>query len=118
MSRLGTIGLWLNLALAIFFAVWGFGVYSNHLDWKAETKDRADQLKKISDTRNKIQAEVNATRPLFEHQEARRPILDKFYADQLEKLRSGKERPKALVYNKGVLVYDQELPRLGEVVNS
>lgn len=119
MSRLGKIGLWLNLALGIFFAVWGFGVYSNHMDWKAETKERADQLKKISDARNKIQAEVNATRPLFEVQEARRPGLDKFYADQLEKLRSGKERPKALVYNKGVLVYDaQGLPRLGEVVNS
>jgi hypothetical protein len=119
MSRLGKIGLWLNLALGIFFAAWGFGVYSNHMDWKAETKDRADQLKKISDARNKAQAELNATRPLYEEQERRRPVLDKFYAEQLEKLRSGKERPKALVYNKGVLAFDaQGLPLLGNVVNS
>jgi len=119
MSRLGTIGLWLNLALGIFFAAWGFGVYSNRMDWKAETKDRADQLKKVSDARNKALGELNGIRPRVQQAESRRPILDKFYADQLEKLRSGKERPKALVYKKGVLEYDaQDLPRLGEVVNS
>jgi cell division protein FtsB len=119
MSRWGTIGLWLNLALGIFFAVWGFGVYSNRMDWKAETKERADQLKKISDARNKSLTELYALRPRLQHQESRRPDLDRFYADQLEKLRSGKERPKALTYNKGVLVYDaKDLPQLGEVVNS
>jgi hypothetical protein len=119
MSRLGLIGLWLNLALAVFFAVWGFGVYSNHTDWKAETKDRADQLKKLSDARNKAQAELYAIRPLIQQKETLRPAQDKFYADQLEKLRSGKERPKGLFYNKGELVRDpQGLPRLVEVVNA
>jgi hypothetical protein len=119
MSRLGKIGLFLNVALGLFFAVWGFGVYSNRMDWKAESKDRQDQLRKLGDALKKIVPEVEASRPLYIQQDARRPILDKWYADQLESLRSGKEMPKALVYKKGVLEHDaQGLPQLGPVVNA
>jgi cell division protein FtsB len=119
MSRLGKAALFLNVALGIFFAVWGFGLFSNRIDWKAETKERSDLLRKLGDARNKVLEQVEATRNLPVAQDNRRPVLDKFYADQLENLRNGKGRPKALVYSKGVLQYDaQGLPRLGEVVNS
>jgi hypothetical protein len=120
MFRLGKIGLYLNVALAIFFAVWGFGVFMNRTDWTAESKTRAEQLQKLSQARNKVLQQVEETRPLYIAQEQRRPVLDKFYETQLEKLRSGKDRPQALVYQKGALVYDQttNLPKLGEVVSS
>ncbi len=120
MFRLGKIGLWLNVALAIFFAVWGFGVFMNRTDWTAESKARSEQLQKLSQARNKILQQVEEVRPHYLAQEARRPVLDKFYEAQLENLRSGKDRPKALVYQKGVLVYDPatNLPKLGEVVSS
>ncbi len=115
MSRLGKIGLFLNVALALFFAVWGFGVYSNRMDWKAESKERQDQLRKLGDALKKTVTEVETTRPQYAQQDARRPILDKWYADQLESLRSGKGVPKELVYKKGVLQYDaQGLPQLAQ----
>ncbi|CAN5180026.1 hypothetical protein BH10PLA2_BH10PLA2_22170 [soil metagenome] len=120
MSRLGKIGLFLNLALALLFAVWGFGVFINRTDWTLESKTRADQLQKLSQARNKVLEQVQLTRPLYVIQESRRPVLDKFYAEQLEALRSGKDTPRALVYSKGVLQYDPttNLPRLGPVVSS
>jgi hypothetical protein len=120
MSRLGKIGLFLNLALALLFAVWGFGIFINRTDWTAESKARADQLQKLSQARNKLLEQLEATTPLYITQEKRRPLLDKFYADQLESLRSGKDQPRALIYNKGVLQYDPAttLPRLGPVVNT
>ena len=89
MSRLGKPSLYLNLALAIFFAVWGFGLYSNRLDWKTESKDRADQLRKLSAEINKMVPAVEETRSLPVVQDLRRPELDKWYAAQLESLRSG-----------------------------
>ena len=119
MSRLGKIGLFLNLALSLFFAVWGFGLYTNRMDWKAETKERADQLRKMGDARNKLLPELETLKAQYLKEDARRPILDKTYAELLESLRSGKDTPKALVYIKGNLQYDaQDLPRLGEVVDS
>ena len=119
MFRLGKLSLWLNLALAVFFAIWGFGLYSNRMDWKAESKDRSDQLRKLGAEISKMVPEVEATRPLAGQQDDRRPKLNAWYAAQLESLRSGKDKPKALVYNKGLLQYDaQGLPKLGEVLNS
>ena len=96
MSRLGKLSLWLNLALAVFFAVWGFGLYSNRMDWKAESKDRSDQLRTLGAEITKMDPEVEATRPLAVKQDERRPKLNAFYAAQLESLRSGKEKPKAV----------------------
>jgi hypothetical protein len=119
MFRLGKLSLWLNLALAVFFAIWGFGLYSNRMDWKAESKDRSDQLRKLGGEISKMVPEVEATRLKPVKQDERRPQLNAWYSAQLENLRSGKEKPKALVYNKGVLEYDtQGLPKLGEVLNS
>ena len=119
MFRLGRLSLWLNLSLAVFFAIWGFGLYANRMDWKAESKDRSDQLRKLGGEISKLAPEVEATRPAAVEQDARRPTLNAWYAAQLESLHSGKDKPKALVYNKGVLEYDaQHLPKLGEVLNS
>jgi hypothetical protein len=120
MSRLGKFGLWLNLALALFFAVLGFGIYVNRMDWKAESKDRQDQLRKLGEAWKTGPFKVEESRAEFAKQEARRPVLDKWEADHIESLRSGKDKPRDLVYNnKGVLQYDaQDLPRLGDVANS
>jgi hypothetical protein len=119
MFRLGKLSLWLNLALAVFFAIWGFGLYSNRMDWKAESTERSNQLRKLGGEISKMVPEVQATRPLAGKQDERRPQLNAWYAAQLENLRSGKDKPKALVYNKAVLQYDAKgLPALGEVLNS
>lgn len=121
MSRLGKIGLFLNLALALVFAAWGFGLYSNHVKWEDLSADRGKEIKAYGDARNAYWNQLVALQAQVIEEEARLPVMQKWYRDRLESLRNGKDGQPvlALQYDKGKLILDaKKMPKMGPLMSS
>jgi hypothetical protein len=127
MTKTGRILLFVNLALSLVFAFWGFGVYSQRINWtnqkigdrEGEYTKRLDQIKRYHEAR--LRGEANweaALKPLLT-EEANRPRYQKWYADQLENLRTGKVPVLGVVFDKGEIRIGKDgLPVLGPVVDA
>jgi len=122
MTRLGKIGLFLNVALACVFAVWGFGLYSNRINWKEQSDARAKELKSLSDARNKVFEQLEPLPALVQAEEERLPKLQAWEEKQLQDLLTGPEslKPKQLAYKDGKVVLDPKtgFPELEDITNS
>jgi hypothetical protein len=125
----GKILVLFDVALSLMFAFWAYGVNRNRIDFQAENKARADEIDRFK----KVLAPAGdnpllgaegrwqfAVRNLKAAEE-RRPALVKWYAEQLEALRTGQGKVQALVQNKaGKLQVDPAngQPILGPVLDA
>ncbi len=127
MTRVGKIFLFVNLALSLVFATWGFGIYSNYINWtdkkigdrEGEFTKRADAIKRVMEARGRAETSwnsfLNPPQGLLAV-EASRPKLQARYNELLENLRAGPVQ--ALVYENGALVKKYGYPVLGPVLNT
>src|SRR5438105_12187392 len=96
MTLLGKIMVFVNVALSLVFLFWATGLFQNRIDYTVEHKARSEEierLKKVLAGQGDAGPGAEARWQLAVNQlkatEARRPVLQKFYADKLELLRSG-----------------------------
>jgi hypothetical protein len=105
LTTAGRIALFANLALSLMFAYWGFGIYSQRINWsdkkigerEGEFAKRAEEIKLLQDrSRPRVQKRwLEATQRLV-GLEALRPQHQEWYKQQLEVLRTGDAKQKIL----------------------
>jgi hypothetical protein len=136
MTKLGKILLYVNLALSLVFAFWGFGIYSNRVDWSAEKKGeyakRAEIITGLKGARDRAEARWAAIRPYplpdprnvkFPPQsvaayEQFRDRLHKTQADLLQNLIIGDNIKDLVLAPDGALKLTPDgMPELGPVMN-
>src|SRR5229473_3351320 len=107
-TRTGKILVFVDVALSLMFAFWAYGVYRHRIEFPAESKARADEIdrfKKVlapggDDALRGAEARWQFALRNLKSAEERRPALVKWYAEQLEALRTGQGKVQALVYDK------------------
>jgi hypothetical protein len=134
-TTIGRILLFVNLGLSLLFAFWGFGIYSQQINWtdkklgerEGEYAKRAQEIERYKGekgARALAESRWDAASKALREEETKRPIYDNWYAEQLERLRIGEKdkRPasvSALVFAGGELQLDANgLPRLGPVIDA
>jgi predicted nucleic acid-binding Zn-ribbon protein len=120
-NLIGRVLVFVNLALSMGFLSWAFALYSSRIDYtgkEGQFKRGEDEIKSQQTELTLAQVRWQAARAQVAEVEARRPALEKWYADRITELRTGQAPVRALVYNKGVLMLDgQGYPALGPVLN-
>jgi hypothetical protein len=115
----GRVLVFLNLAMSLGFAYIGFGLYSGHIDWGEKQKQGADELTRLQNQVNLAMGRWQSARTAVIQREQRRPIMQEWYAKELDKLRTGNQPPQALVRVRGVLQPDPKgFPLLGPVMDA
>jgi hypothetical protein len=134
MTKLGKYLVFINLVLALCFLGIAGGVASNRIDWpgagKGEVKFgialKTDEIKTWQQEANSAYARLSAALPDLLKVEQERPAKQKWYADQLSILDTGKDTDgkanntvSELVYQKGQLQTDPKtgLPVLKPMAN-
>ena len=125
----GKIALFANLALSLMFACWGFGIYSQHVNWtdkkigerEGEYAIRTAEIKQLQAVRGPVEARWQAALKGPEvagrslggilAMEASRPTKLTWYKQQLEILRTGDATQKILAID-----FDQGRIRLNPPV--
>jgi len=105
MTKAGRIALFANLALSLLFAFWGFGIYSQRINWtdkkiaerEGEYATRAAEIKQFQDTsRRRIEDRWRLASHNVLRLEASRPEKQAWYNQQIELLKTGDANQKIL----------------------
>lgn len=128
LTTVGKIALFANLALSLMFAFWGFGIYSQRINWTntklgerdGEYTKRDAQIKRLNDARARVEARWLAALKSpggVLALEAVRPTKQDWYRKQLEVLRTGgaNERLGRIEFEQGRIKID---PKTGLPVMS
>jgi hypothetical protein len=127
-TLMGKILLFVNLAFSLALAFWGFGIYTNHIDWSDQKVGERmgqfaiwnERIKSVSDLAlPRAMSRFQTARAALEDLEARRPKLREWYARELQNLQSGNQAVRAPVYRAGQLQIDPKTgaPVMGPVLN-
>jgi hypothetical protein len=110
MTMAGKIALFMNLALSVIFAFWGFGIYSQRVNWtdkkigerEGEYAKRATEIKQLVDARNRVDGRwaaalgsANPPRGVL-GLEALWPAKQAWYKQQIDILKTGDANQKIL----------------------
>jgi hypothetical protein len=94
-------------------------MYSSRINWEDKQKEGADQLTRLQNQINLAMGRLQAARADVVKREQQRPMMQEWYAKELESLRTGNQPPRALVRVRGVLQLDQKkFPLLGPVLDA
>jgi hypothetical protein len=118
LTTAGRIALFANLALSLLFAFWGFGIYSQRVNWsnkkigdrEGEFAKRDEAIKLLADrSRPRVQKRWRDATTRVVSLETLRPNHQKWYAQQIEILRTGdaKQRILGVVYEQGQVQLDR-----------
>ncbi|HLJ94217.1 MAG TPA: hypothetical protein VKU02_13600 [Gemmataceae bacterium] len=126
----GKIALFANLVLSLMFAFWGFGIYSQRINWsdkkigdrEGEYAIRDAEIKQLQKSRPNVEKGwLDATQAVV-HLEADRPKKQQWYAQQLAILKTGDAKQKILdiEFEQGRSRIDPKtgLPRLKAVTDA
>jgi hypothetical protein len=131
MTMAGKIALFMNLALSVIFAFWGFGIYSQRINWtdkkigerEGEYAKRAAEIKQLQEVRTRVDGRwavalgsANPPRGVL-GLEALEPVKQAWYKQQLDILKTGDAKQKILAidFEQGRIKVD---PRTGFPVMS
>lgn len=121
MTTAGKIALFVNLALSLMFAFWGFGIYSQRINWtdkkigerEGEYAQRDVEIKHFQPAvRQRIDTLWRQTTKVVLDLEKLRPEKQKWYQEQIEILKTGNANQKILgiAFDQGRIKID---PRTG-----
>ncbi len=97
MTLLGKIALFANLALSLLFAFWGFGIYSQRVNWsdkpiggrEGRYAIRAAEITKLEDAQQRVEKRWREFSQGVRDLEAQRPKKQAWYAEQIKILKTG-----------------------------
>jgi hypothetical protein len=92
----GKIALFVNLALSLMFAFWGFGVYSQHVNWQGEYAKLGKEIKDLQAAQQRIDGSWRTASQGVLSLESLRPKKQNWYQQQLGILKSGDANQKIL----------------------
>src|SRR5438445_1955244 len=100
----GKIALFANLALSLMFAFWGFGIYSQRVNWtdkKIGDRDgeyavRDGEIKQLKESRPRVDRRWAESTQGLVHLETLRPQKQDWYKKQIEILRTGDANQKIM----------------------
>lgn len=126
----GRIALFANLALSLLFALWGFAIYSQRVNWtnkrigdrEGEYALRDAQIKQLDGVRHKVDGRwLQATKDVL-YWEAQRPEKQNWYAQQINILKTGdaKQRILGIAFEQGQIQKDPKTgyPILKEITDA
>jgi hypothetical protein len=112
----GKIALFANLALSLMFAFWGFGIYSQRVNWtdkkigerEGEYAIRAAQIKQLQDSRQRVDRRWQESTQGLVRLEDLRPVKQAWYKKQTEILKTGDANQKIMDidFNQGQIKID------------
>src|SRR5438128_1401846 len=92
----GKIALFVNLALSLMFACWGFGIYSLHINWKGEHARLAADIDKLQKSRPRVDRLWREATQGVVRLETLRPEKQQWYTQQIDVLKTGDANQKIL----------------------
>lgn len=116
MTTAGKIALFANLALSMMFAIWGFGIYSQRINWSdkkigerdGEYAIRATEIKQLEETRQRVYRRwLDSTQGLVRLEELR-PKKQAWYKQRIDILKTGNATQKIedIVFEQGRIKLD------------
>src|SRR5712692_10239747 len=117
----GKIALFVNLALSLMFACWGFGLYSLHINWTSKKiGDREGEYARLAADIDKLQKSRPRVDRLWREAaqgvarlETIRPGKQQWYTQQIDVLKTGDANQKILDldFEQGQIKIDQKTGR-------
>jgi chromosome segregation ATPase len=92
MTQFGKFLVSLNFGMALFFLTWALMWYTQTPDWKAQVEKLGEDINSAATRRDSAQALWTEERPLVPQAEKERAEYQAWYADQLQILRTGKNK--------------------------